>query len=137
MVEALLLLQEAIGSNLMMAPETFSQLAHNIHTLAELDTIPGNTYHYARPLTSEDKGDFLLNSGASTENDLPGIFQALSRLLYMIRLPLKGRITAIWDQINSSSLPIFLVWHCPSCALFSALAVLQRARESLQGRRNT
>lgn len=42
-------LQAAIGSNMLQLPTTFSQLAHSVHSLAALNTVPGNSYNYARP----------------------------------------------------------------------------------------
>lgn len=41
--------QAAIGSNMLQLPATFSQLAHSVHSLAALNTVPGNSYSYARP----------------------------------------------------------------------------------------
>lgn len=55
-----LMMQAAIGSNLLMDPSSFSQLAHSIHTMAGLNTVPGNSYNYARPVTSEDQENPLL-----------------------------------------------------------------------------
>ena len=42
-------MQAAIGSNMLQLPATFSQMAHSVHSLAALNTVPGNSYRYARP----------------------------------------------------------------------------------------
>ncbi|DBA98314.1 TPA: hypothetical protein ACH3X1_001234 [Trebouxia sp. C0004] len=39
----------AIGSNMLPLLATFRQLAHSVHSLAALNTVPGNSYRYARP----------------------------------------------------------------------------------------
>jgi hypothetical protein len=48
--------QAAIGSNMLQLPATFSQLAHSVHSLAALNTVPGNSYSYARPSKSQVRG---------------------------------------------------------------------------------
>ena len=58
--------QAAIGSNMLQLPATFSQLAHSVHSLADLNTVPGNSYSYARPSKLQ-----LTAGGASDESVLP------------------------------------------------------------------
>ena len=61
-----------MGSNMLQLPATFSQLAHSVDSLAALNTVPGNSYSYARPSKpvhpyqsnlGESKGQLVQSTG--------------------------------------------------------------------------
>lgn len=63
--------QAAIGSNMLQLPASFSQLAHSVHSLAALNTVPGNSYSYARPSKPQPTGGANSNALVAQPSGIP------------------------------------------------------------------